>query len=1068
PFEQFQQLLTPEQQPPSTFQLVHVRIPPNIELNSQNRSGPVSSAYINNGIGLMMTKRDEQNDTVLLLNRDLFLLHSNFKESKTIFDIDGRIWNCEEIVPSLSSIRAAALENELLQTIKSASGVDNIPKLTCEYFDTPRRFAMITPQGCFIFNKLRPIDQLTVCLRDSNGPNSDSVRLFFNKIYEKSEACALCLAVALSHSNDARIYEWATQAYFLYSGEAEIRKKSTYNFGTTNPITQPHSNQPFQIESEQNENTIYGDVTMINRIAPKNALNSVSILNSPQQMSTPIFHRIKEQPRSVPFRPQPVQTNTQATQIQTQKNECEVFFSGKHDAIYIYLSRLMAPIWDLKLLNELPGSRTRIEDSDTFGHVESIFATFADINIQWFLNKLNELRKFIELNYPHLKTIQHSQINSLLFGIETPSSTTPGRATTSPKFATHFQSLPINLQVLVGLTTASGMPLNEEKLASEIELGSIYLIKQFLNRIIEIFGLWKILDDHKFHFISEKLDKQTQVLMMNMQIKNFLLSDDNLLDQLITALLYRYIDDNACTDLLNQSLKQMCPSLYTNENAIFSKACEKLKQALNIKNDTYERDRLLKEAVELMKQIGFVANLGQVCDMLYQAGCYEAIFELCITAAEKRDPQNIALYYYKKNEPPEDVQGQHYYQIRCECYKSMLDCLNNLVKTPTVTLGQKNNFTSKEKLEDQIAYLIRYVVCSKDELAQVGLFNWMITIGFEKKLVTIDSPFLENYLIKQVQNQSKNRIYLDLLWRHYDYKKDYIKAAKVLTMLAEKDSASPISLRERVEYLTQAIVALNSSQKSSVKDEIAELNDKKDVALLQEKIYDELSRFEPRTDAVQDALNQLDSQLYDITKLYYDFAEKFEIYYSQLAIFKMSRHEDPKAIEILWKQIIANELDKLSRPDLKPSDLKYQLAENIISIAKEYIDDEKYFPLMVLIDSLEFVSLSRGFEPEWCCTLLRKLNLPFEQLIQAYHSVYLRKDIKWAENSSRFINTIFCLIEMFTKAPKATSETDKVFFLRTVKDLIPKYLTELYGINDDLSKELINGFKSLNCIIERM
>ena len=80
-------------------------------------------------------------------------------------------------------------------------------------------------------------------------------------------------------------------------------------------------------------------------------------------------------------------------------------------------------------------------------------------------------------------------------------------------------------------------------------------------------------------------------------------------------------------------------------------------------------------------------------------------------------------------------------------------------------------------------------------------------------------------------------------------------------------SESQITLKERVEYLTQAIVALNSSSKSSVKDEISELNDKKDVALLQEKIYEELSKVECRNEAIQEALIQLDSQLYDITKV---------------------------------------------------------------------------------------------------------------------------------------------------------------------------------------------------------
>jgi hypothetical protein len=220
PFQQFHQaettnelVLNPNSKnisqpmPPSVFQLVHVRIPPNIELSSQNRNGPVSSAYYNNGITLMLSKRDEQNDSVLLLNRDLFLLHNNYKESKTVFDIGGRIWHAEEILPSLSCIRSAAMENDLLQTITSASGdSDFIPKLSSEYFDLPRRFAMITPQGCFVWNKLRPIDQLSLVLKESNGPNSESVRLFFNRIYERAEACSLCLAVALLHSStDARV-----------------------------------------------------------------------------------------------------------------------------------------------------------------------------------------------------------------------------------------------------------------------------------------------------------------------------------------------------------------------------------------------------------------------------------------------------------------------------------------------------------------------------------------------------------------------------------------------------------------------------------------------------------------------------------------------------------------------------------------------------------------------------------------------------------------------------------------------------------------------------------------------
>ncbi len=225
---------------------------------------------------------------------------------------------------------------------------------------------------------------------------------------------------------------------------------------------------------------------------------------------------------------------------------------------------------------------------------------------------------------------------------------------------------------------------------------------------------------------------------------------------------------------------------------------------------------------------------------------------------EKRDPQNIGLNYYRKSEPSEDTQGQYYFNLRADCYKCMLDVLNTLLKTPSKL---------RENPDDKIQALIKLIVNSNDELAHASLFNWMLNCGFEKKLVTVDSPFLEGYLVREIKDHSKNRVFLDLLWRHYDFRKDYQNAAKVLTALAEKYSESQVSLKERVEYLTQAIVALNSTQKMAVKDEVFELNDKKDLALLQERIYVELSQMEPRSEAVQDAIVQLDSQLFDITKV---------------------------------------------------------------------------------------------------------------------------------------------------------------------------------------------------------
>jgi hypothetical protein len=41
-------------------------------------------------------------------------------------------------------------------------------------------------------------------------------------------------------------------------------------------------------------------------------------------------------------------------------------------------------------------------------------------------------------------------------------------------------------------------------------------------------------------------------------------------------------------------------------------------------------------------------------------------------------------------------------------------------------------------------------------------------------------------------------------------------------------------------------------------------------------------------------------------------------------------------------------------------------------------------------------------------------------------------------------------------------------FLRLVKDYAPKYMNELIKINDELALELIDKFKGLNHILDRM
>ena len=62
----------------------------------------------------------------------------------------------------------------------------------------------------------------------------------------------------------------------------------------------------------------------------------------------------------------------------------------------------------------------------------------------------------------------------------------------------------------------------------------------------------------------------------------------------------------------------------------------------------------------------------------------------------------------------------------------------------------------------------------------------------------------------------------------------------------------------------------------------------------------------PQTQEVVSAVRSLDAQLVDISTLYGDYADKFDLAECKLAIVHCAGHHDPTLIETLWRDIIAS------------------------------------------------------------------------------------------------------------------------------------------------------------------
>jgi nuclear pore complex protein Nup155 len=170
----------------------------------------------------------------------------------------------------------------------------------------------------------------------------------------------------------------------------------------------------------------------------------------------------------------------------------------------------------------------------------------------------------------------------------------------------------------------------------------------------------------------------------------------------------------------------------------------------------------------------------------------------------------------------------------------------------------------------------------------------------------IKSKYIEDFLNYTATLQQDSTQILDLLWHYYEKNKNYIAAAKILDQLAQRESTNS-ALKDRLEYISRAIVCAKSTgtlTKISGEGEfLHELEEKMEVARIQLSILDAVKDL-PQTIHTSEAITILNSKLMDLSQLYEDFAEPFNLSHCKLAIIHCAGHYDPMLIESLWREII--------------------------------------------------------------------------------------------------------------------------------------------------------------------
>ncbi|GFN98864.1 nuclear pore complex protein nup155-like [Plakobranchus ocellatus] len=994
---------------PSMLSLVHVRLPPGFSATSAPmRPTNVHTAHYSHGTLLLVSSQNKENDLLWGVSPDSFCFPKQMMEANTVLPIEGKTWAISEVTAPEPA---------------PPSGKYSVdpPCVVTQHALPPRRFVLLSAQGIHILQKQRPVEQLKQLMVECGGPDAQQIKAFFN-LHRLDQACATCLVLACSRASaDQQVSDWARMAFFMYGGEAQ------YHFSGLRASSM--AGAPFT-PSRPGQMPVYSPGGLGSPMMTP--MPNMTPLHMSTPMAGPVMH------------PQ-MQMGSGANPTQ------EVVYSGKHNGIYIYLCRILRPFWDAPVCTEFVANKG----------VTYLTSSFTVDELCMGLELVRDLSDFVDFNS---KFDVDSQIDILSVGRT--GSATGGLRYDGGGMDEHARS---RLQAEV----------------QRMEKISLQHAQDFLHRVEEVLGLWRVLLDHQFHVLANTMSQDLQNQLRNMTFKMLVISGKDVCSTLINCLVGRYLDDNAAIDAISDKLRQVCPTLYSSDDATCSKSNE-LMQAARASQDPNQKQQHLIQALHLLKSVAQPLNLGVLAPQMASLHFYPGVVELGLHEAHKVDPQGLALHFYQSGEPQEDIQGMQAYIARMECYKCITDVLSFLwsssvnpqTQAPSIPLQPGPPVNTDQSRMDALqaeAYreeVLQMGLASDDSLFHAALYDWLFMTNHTDKLLEINTPYVEQYLRRKVNMQTDNTAALDMLWKHYEKTENFQAATRILAQLAERPG-SGINLTQRLEYLSRAVICAKSSTSrlgtAAAGELLHELEEKMEVARLQMQVYKCICNMGNSPDK-EDAKNKLDSELLDITSLYEDFADRFDLHEMKLAIVHCAGLYDAALIENLWQSIIDKELTstaQMSIPDRLTS-----VSNRLETIAKLYVSAERYFPVASILHFLEQRSCEQNLGHSWVYQLLLNVGVSPARLLELYDRLYKSKDVIW-RNSQRPLHVLFVLQSLIlhiTSNPGLIPPSDRRRLITTCLDRVSAYLVELQATSstDPQVRELSAQFKATQAKLERL
>ncbi|GBP10894.1 Nuclear pore complex protein Nup154 [Eumeta japonica] len=979
---------------PVYLNLIHVRLPPGFTPNaSVLKPKQVHSAVYENGTLLMVCSAGG-GEAEMLWCLSRVLPAPGFSEAQTLLPLDGPAW----ALTPLPSTHESFLSSSLL--------------LKKEIWRVSR-WLVVTSSGAAVIAAGAAPDLLRTLLRDYRGPESQSVRDFF-QLHSVEQACACALYLTCEDTGaDSAVSEWAARAFFLYGSQPT---PAVSNF-----------NLPSQMQS--------------------GVIGSPKFL--PRQMSTPMStrlpHPLQQNPKQGPLYPQLNQSFTgtpthtvmgqspyqqsitspglnqssftgNISQQRDMNYQPPVEYSAKHNALYIYVGRILSSIWYLKCVTEENSSDKKYMSSKITGE-----------DCAYVVQKLQRVASFLQ----RVVSLPHSE-----------------------------------------------------------EQASLHALKIFINMAIEMLNLWKVLCEHQFHVIAAGIPPEQQSALAAVSVKyrrvNIFLNNRELLVGgqevacfLLGSLVTGYLRDNASVDGISQKLRQLCPTLYRQEDATCSKANELLLFAKQQKNPA-DREEMLQQALKLCKDVAPNVNMPIVCSKLLSCGFYSGVVELCVVCASRIDPQDKALHYYRSDQPSQDREGHLAYYRRMEIYREVCTALERLYEI--CASGSQGSDSAAQSTGDvtlnlsaadanyQGRKLVWECLYREDELLHVAIYEWLVSKGLGSELLSLGvapPTSLRTYLQAAARNAPPSTALqlLDLLWKVLEKCGDHLAAANVLEGLATKPG-SGATLAQRMSWLSAGVVCVRGAGAGGG-ELLRRLEEAAEVARVQQAVRAAAASLPRHLAPPPQHMQRLDDELLEITQLYEEYADRYNLWECKLAIVQCSGHNDTLLVENIWSNII-NEAEAAARALPAADDRLAAVLSKITTLGREYVNTGHCFPLYFIVRQLEIMSCKLQADQRMVFKAILNIGVSIDQLLDIYIKLVSVNERVWLASGEETHAARVCalLLEEAREIVPTLPATARRRTLARAKDLHEAALCSLQARPN--TQKLIDRLTAAQAHLDRM